>query len=72
MVGPTLKGVLGRREQVLSGGQPRWITVDAQRLRQAILEPGREPVRGYPPVMPRVPLEPRELAELLDYLQELR
>ena len=71
-VGPTLKGVLGRREEVMAGGQARWITVDEARLRRAIQAPGREPVRGYPPVMPETPLEAQDLAEVIGYLKALR
>ena len=72
MVGPSLKGLLGRREEVLVGGQPRWISVDEPRLRRAIQDPGQEPVRGYPPVMPQVPLDPQELTEVIEYLKALR
>lgn len=70
MVGPTLKGILGRREEVLVQGKPRRVTVDEARLKQAITTPGRAPVRGYPPVMPQVALEPGELAQIIDYLRK--
>lgn len=71
MVGPTFKGVYGRREEVLAGDRARGITVDEARLRRAITDPGRERVQGYPPVMPRVELAPGELGQVLDYLRTL-
>ena len=71
-VGPTLKGVFGRREELEeAGGRVRRVTVDERRLRRAILEPGREVVRGYPPVLPQVPLEPGEVDQVVGYLKEL-
>jgi cytochrome c oxidase subunit 2 len=71
MVGPTFKGLLGRQEEVLARGKPRRVTVDEARLRQSILEPGKEPVQGYPPVMPKLDLDPRELDLLVDYLKQV-
>jgi cytochrome c oxidase subunit 2 len=73
MVGPTFKGMVGRREKVLVGGQARPIVVDEARLRKAIREPGREPVEGYPlGVMPRVPLEEGEMVQVVDCIKSLR
>jgi cytochrome c oxidase subunit 2 len=71
MVGPTLKGVYGRKEEVQLAGQVRRLTVDEARLRRAILAPGKEVVQGYPPVMPQVELAPRELDQVIDYLKTL-
>jgi cytochrome c oxidase subunit 2 len=70
-VGPTLKGLFGRREEVLVRGAPHTVTVDEARVRRAILTPGQEPVSGYPPVMPAVPLTPSELDEVAAYLKAL-
>jgi cytochrome c oxidase subunit 2 len=71
-VGPTLKGVFGRRERVLAGGRARLQTVDEARLTQAIQAPREVVVQGYPPVMPPGGLEPGELAQVLAYLKTLK
>lgn len=72
MVGPTFKGILGRQEDLVAGGAIRRTTVNEARLRRAILQPNVEVVHGYPTVMPQVPLEPHELAQVVDYLKNLR
>jgi cytochrome c oxidase subunit 2 len=72
MVGPTLKGLYGKQEAVLVGSAPRTVTVDEARLRLAIREPQREMVKGYPPVMPSVPLDDRELTEVVAYIKTLK
>jgi len=72
MVGPTLKALYGKEEEVLVEGKPRRVTVDEARLRIAIREPLREVVKGYPPAMPTVPLEPQELSEVVTYIKTLK
>lgn len=70
-VGPTLKGLFGRREAVNGGSGPRWVVVDEARVRRAILDPDHEPVEGYPAVMPATPLEAGDLDALIAFLKEL-
>ncbi|HMA91029.1 MAG TPA: cytochrome c oxidase subunit II [Polyangiaceae bacterium] len=71
MTGPTLKGLLGRREEVLRDGKPEWITVDEERIALAIREPLREVVRGFPP-MPEVRLEPTDVDTIVDYIKSIQ
>jgi cytochrome c oxidase subunit 2 len=72
MVGPTLKALYGKEEEVLVDGQPRQVTVDEGRLRLAIQEPMREVVKGFPPAMPAVPMEEKDLAEMVAYIKTLK
>lgn len=74
MVGPTLKGLFGRREEVLvAGGGARTITVDAAYLQRAIQEPQAEIVKGYPPAMPEVAgLTADETGAMVDYIKSLK
>ena len=72
MVGPTLKGLYGKQEEVLVAGASRTVTVDEARLRLAIREPLREVVKGYPPVMPSILLNDRELSEVVTYIKILK
>jgi cytochrome c oxidase subunit 2 len=53
MVGPTFRGMLGRREEILDQGRTRTIVVDERRLRASIRSPGARPLKGYPDVMPQ-------------------
>jgi cytochrome c oxidase subunit 2 len=70
-VGPTLKALYGREQQVLVAGNDRTITVDEAFLRRSITNPGDQVVRGYPPAMPRVPLTDQELNEVVHYIKTL-
>lgn len=72
MVGPTLKGLLGLKEEVLVGKQTRTITVDEAYLRTSIQDPMREVVKGYPPAMPLDPLTDQELTDVVAYLKTLK
>jgi cytochrome c oxidase subunit 2 len=51
-VGPSLKGIWGRKEIVETNGVERSIIVDEPYLRQSILDPKADGVKGFPPIMP--------------------
>jgi len=70
-VGPTLKALYGREQQILIAGVPKTITVDDAYLRRAITNPMDQVVRGYPPAMPQTPLTPQELDEVVRYIKTL-
>jgi len=72
MVGPTLKALYGKEEEVLVDGNPRRVTVDEAHLRLAIREPLRSVVKGYPPAMPTVPMDSREISEVVTYIKTLK
>jgi cytochrome c oxidase subunit 2 len=72
MVGPTFRGLLGRREVLLSAGVSREVVVDRARLREAILTPAKAVVKGYPPSMPTPALAPGDLDQIMTYLETLR
>jgi cytochrome c oxidase subunit 2 len=72
-VGPTFKGLYGRKELVKDGrGTEREVIVDDSFVKKAIQDPGTEIVRGYPPVMPQVPLAAPELAQIMEYIKGLK
>jgi cytochrome c oxidase subunit 2 len=72
MVGPTLRGLYGRREEVVTKDGVEWVTMDDEHIRLAILEPSREVVRGYAAQMPTITIGPDELASVVAYIKELR
>jgi cytochrome c oxidase subunit 2 len=71
-IGPTFKGLLGRREIVIMGGQEKEITVDEAFIRAHILDPRAATVKGYPPVMPQVPVTEDELKTIVAYLESVK
>jgi cytochrome c oxidase subunit II len=73
LVGPTLKGLFGKRQIVVdSKGKEREITVDEPYLALAINDPGFEIAKGYPPVMPTSPLTEKELTAVIDFIKTLK
>lgn len=72
-VGPTLKGISGRRVTVLTNGRERELTADDAYLRRSVLDPQADVVKGFPPIMPsqQGQLSDAELDALLGYLKTL-
>jgi cytochrome c oxidase subunit 2 len=73
-VGPTFKGIFGRKTLVATGGSEREITADEDYLRRSILDPAADVVKDYPPVMPPQAdlLSQEEIEELVSTLKELK
>ncbi|TWJ19032.1 cytochrome c oxidase subunit II [Geobacter argillaceus] len=73
-VGPSLKGIWGRRVTVLTNGVERNITVDEAYLRRSLLEPNADVVKGFPPVMPSFAgkLTDAEIKALVEFLKGVR
>jgi len=67
-VGPTLKGLLGRREELADGSLH---TVDAAFIEEQIRVPAASLVKGYQPLMPPLPLTDAEVNALVDYVKTL-
>lgn len=70
-VGPTFKGVWGRKETVLTGGVERSIVVDEPYVRRSILKPNADIVKGFPPVMPSFTgvIKDDEIKAIVEFLQ---
>jgi cytochrome c oxidase subunit II len=72
-VGPSLKGIMGRSETVVTKGAERTITVDDAYLRQSILDPPADLVKGFPPVMPAFgDLKKEEIAALVEFIKTVK
>jgi cytochrome c oxidase subunit II len=71
-VGPTFKGMYGERMTVLTNGRERSITVNEEYLRRSILEPKADVAKGFPDIMPVIPVKPEELDVIVSYIKTLR
>jgi cytochrome c oxidase subunit 2 len=69
LVGPTFKGLFGRKE-ALEGGKT--VTVDEPYVVRSIKTPSAEIVRGFPDAMPPLPLTDAEIQDLVAWLKTLR
>jgi cytochrome c oxidase subunit II len=71
-VGPTFKGLLGKKEEVISGAKKETVVVDEAFIRKFISEPNVVHIEGYPPIMPKISLSDEELTALVDYIKSLK
>ncbi len=69
-VGPTWKGLYGKKEELESG---ETVTVDAAYLHESIVNPSAKIVKGYPPAMPPFNyLTEEQIADLIAYIESLK
>lgn len=68
-VGPTLKGIWGQRVE-LADGTTR--VVDAAFVKEKILQPDKNLVKGFPAVMPRLALTNEEIDQIENYLEDMK
>jgi len=71
-VGPTFKGLFGKKEEVTSGGKKETLVVDDAFVRKFISEPNVVHIEGYPPIMPKIGITDEELTALVDYIKSLK
>ena len=75
LVGPSLRGIYGRKEIVLSWNKEKSVSVDDEYLLRSLLQPDLEIVKGYPPgKMPSQEglLSEEETAGILAHIQKIR
>lgn len=68
-IGPSFKGIWGRNTVVLTGGRERNVTADEYYLKEAIIEPNDDIVKGFAPAMPPFKLPDDELNAIIDYFK---
>ncbi len=71
-IGPTFRGIFGRKTMVVAGVREQEVVVDEAYLKKAIQEPGAEVVKGYPAIMPEIPLTGEELGESVGDMKTLK
>jgi cytochrome c oxidase subunit 2 len=73
-IGPTFKGVFGKKEIVIHDGQERQIVVDEAFIKQTLLHPEIDRVKGFPPIMPsqQGQLTDKEIEEIVEYIKTLK
>jgi cytochrome c oxidase subunit 2 len=74
IVGPTLKGIFGRKGRVVTDGAERDVVVDEDYLRRSMLKPNSDVVVGYPPIMPSQEeiLSDEQIDAIIKYLKTLQ
>ena len=67
-VGPTWQGLFGKTETLVDGST---VVVDAEYLKESILNPGATVVKGFAPIMPPGSFSEEELNALIAYTKSL-
>jgi len=71
-VGPSFKGMYNSKKTVIRDGKKVEIIVDEQYLRESILQPGKDIVEGFDPMMPPYnDLSEEELEALIEYMKNM-
>ena len=72
-VGPTLKGLLGRKETVTHGRMDHQVTIDEAFIRSKLLTPENSRIKGFPPIMPsqKGVLTDAEIDAIIRYIKTL-
>jgi cytochrome c oxidase subunit 2 len=73
-IGPTFKGMFGKKETVVNDGKEREIIVDEAFIKQTLLNPEIDRVKGFPPIMPsqKGVLTDDEVDTITEYLKNLK
>ncbi|HXY55341.1 MAG TPA: cytochrome c oxidase subunit II [Nitrospirota bacterium] len=73
-IGPTFKGLLGKKEIVIRDGKEREITVDEAFIKQTLMHPELDRVKGFPPMMPSQQglLTDKEMDEIIEFIKSLK
>ena len=71
-IGPTFKGLYESVVTVLTSGKERTLEADEDYLLRSIKEPKTDVVKGYPDIMPTIPVTPEELDAIVEYLETLK
>ncbi len=70
--GPTFKGLFNRKETVVTAGKERAITVDEAYIVRSIKDPNADVAKGFPPIMPAIPMSDDEMREIVEHLKTLK
>ena len=71
-IGPTFKGLYNSRVTVVTSGREQTLTANEDYLRRSIKDPKADIVKGYPDIMPAIPVTPEELEAIVEYIETLK
>ncbi len=71
-VGPTFKGLLGLKQEVVTNGRTHEVTVDDAYVAGYIAEPNVDVLAGFQPIMPGFALTKNEVEAVLAYLRTVK
>ncbi|MBI2399856.1 MAG: c-type cytochrome, partial [Deltaproteobacteria bacterium] len=72
LIGPTWKGLFGKKEKVTTNGKEREVTVDEAYIIKSEHEPNADVVVGFQPVMPPSPMNDEEIKAVIEFMKTLK
>ena len=74
LIAPSFKGLYGKTETVVVGGDERQVEVNDEYIRKSILDPNEDLVKGFQPLMPpqRGLVTDEEISALIAYIKTLQ
>jgi cytochrome c oxidase subunit 2 len=74
LIGPTYKGLYGKTETVVTGGQEREVVVNDAYIKHSMLKPTDDIVKGFQPLMPSQEgmVNEAEIKALTAYIKSLQ
>jgi cytochrome c oxidase subunit 2 len=74
MVGPSFKGIFGKKQIVITNGKERRIIFEDAYFKQSVLKPDADIVKGYDPIMPEPDkmITEDEFKEMIAYIKSLK
>lgn len=73
LIAPSFKGLYGKTETVIADGQERQVVVDDAYIRESILDPTADLVKGFQPLMPPQGLATdEEIDAIIAYIKSLQ
>ena len=71
-MGPSLQGLYGRPVTIIEDGKEKTITADETYLKDSIIDPGKDLVKGYDNTMPPyADVTPEQMAGMLEYMRSI-
>jgi len=73
LVGPTFKGLYGSDVEVTTNGKPRTVKADDDYIKTSILEPNKDIVKDFNPVMQSFKgvLNDEQIKQITEYLKSI-
>jgi cytochrome c oxidase subunit 2 len=72
LIGPSWKGIFGKKERVVTNGKEREVTVDEAYIIKSEHEPNADVVVGFQPVMPPSPMNDEEIKAVIEFMKTLK
>lgn len=71
-LGPSFKGLWGKKETVVTGGTERKQVVNAAYIEKSLKNPNADIVKGFQPIMPPQKLSKKEMQQMIDFIKSMK